>query len=32
MVHFHRNVASHVPGTKIKQVAMMLKDIYAQEV
>jgi len=31
MVHFHRNVASHVPSTKVKQVAMMLKAIYAQE-
>ena len=31
MVNFHRNVASHVPSTKVKQVAMMLKAIYAQE-
>ena len=31
MVHFHRNVASHVPSTKVKQVARMLKAIYAQE-
>ena len=31
MVHFHRNVANHVPSTKVKQVAMMLKAIYAQE-
>lgn len=31
MVHFHRNVASHVPSTKLKQVALMLKAIYAQE-
>jgi transposase-like protein len=31
MVHFHRNVASHVPSTRVKQVAMMLKAIYAQE-
>lgn len=31
MVHFHRNVASLVPSTKVKQVALMLKAIYAQE-
>ena len=31
MVHFHRNVSSHVPSTKVKQVSMMLKAIYAQE-
>ena len=31
MVHFHRNVSSHVPSTKTKQVALMLKAIYAQE-
>lgn len=31
MVHFHRNVASKVPSTKVKLVAMMLKAIYAQE-
>ena len=31
MVHFHRNVSSHVPSTKVKQVALMLKAIYAQE-
>ena len=31
MVHFHRNVANKVPSSKVKQVAMMLKAIYAQE-
>ena len=31
MVHFHRNVANKVPSNKVKQVAMMLKAIYAQE-
>lgn len=31
MVHFHRNVAGKVPSTKVKQVARMLKAIYAQE-
>ena len=31
MVHFHRNVASHVPSNKVKEVAKMLKAIYAQE-
>ena len=31
MVHFHRNVSNKVPSTKVKQVAMMLKAIYAQE-
>ena len=31
MVHFYRNVFSHVPNTKIKQVSMMLKAIHAQE-
>ncbi len=31
MVHFHRNVANRVPSTKVKQVARMLKAIYAQE-
>ena len=28
---FHRNVAGKVPSTKVKQVARMLKAIYAQE-
>jgi len=31
MVHFHRNVASRVPRNKTKEVARMLKAIYAQE-
>jgi transposase-like protein len=31
MVHFYRNVFSHVPNSKVKQVAMMLKAIHAQE-
>ncbi len=31
MVHFHRNVANRVPSTKVKEVARMLKAIYAQE-
>ncbi len=31
MVHFHRNVAGKVPSTKVKEVARMLKAIYAQE-
>lgn len=30
-VHFYRNVFSHVPSTKIKLVANMLKAIHAQE-
>lgn len=30
-VHFYRNVFSHVPKTKLKQVANMLKAIHAQE-
>ncbi len=31
VVHFYRNVFSHVPSTKVKQVALMLKAIHAQE-
>jgi putative transposase len=31
MVHYHRNVASMVPNGKVKEVAAMLKAIYAQE-
>ena len=31
VVHFYRNVFSTVPRTKIKQVALMLKAIHAQE-
>jgi len=30
-VHFYRNVFSHVPSTKVKQVSLMLKAIHAQE-
>lgn len=30
-VHFYRNVFSHVPNAKVKQVANMLKAIHAQE-
>lgn len=30
-VHFYRNVFSHVPNTKVKHVANMLKAIHAQE-
>ena len=30
-VHFYRNVFSHVPSNKVKQVANMLKAIHAQE-
>jgi transposase-like protein len=31
MVHFYRNVFSHVPNAKVKEVARMLKAIHAQE-
>ena len=31
MVHFYRNVFSHVPATKIREVSHMLKAIHAQE-
>lgn len=31
VVHFYRNVFSHVPNGKVKQVALMLKAIHAQE-
>ena len=31
MVHFHRNVYNRVPSRKVKEVARMLKAIYAQE-
>ncbi len=31
VVHFYRNVFSTVPRAKIKQVALMLKAIHAQE-
>ena len=30
-VHFYRNVFSHVPRNKVRQVAAMLKAIHAQE-
>lgn len=30
-VHFYRNVFSHVPSTKVRDVAKMLKAIHAQE-
>ena len=31
MVHFYRNVFSHVPNAKMKEIARMLKAIHAQE-
>jgi transposase-like protein len=31
VVHFYRNIFSHVPSNKVKQVALMLKAIHAQE-
>jgi putative transposase len=31
VVHFYRNVFSHVPPTKVREVAAMLKAIHAQE-
>ena len=31
VVHFYRNVFSHVPATKVRDVAKMLKVIHAQE-
>ena len=31
MVHFYRNVFSHVPSTKMREVSHMLKAIHAQE-
>ena len=31
MVHFYRNVFSHVPATKVREVSHMLKVIHAQE-
>jgi len=30
-VHFYRNVFSHVPAAKLREVALMLKAIHAQE-
>ena len=31
VVHFYRNAFSHVPNTKVREVAAMLKAIHAQE-
>ena len=31
VVHWYRNAFSHVPSTKLRQVALMLKAIHAQE-
>ena len=31
VVHFYRNVFSHVPNTKVAEVARMLKAVHAQE-
>ena len=31
MVHFYRNVFSHVPSTKVREVSHQLKAIHAQE-
>ena len=31
MVHFYRNIFSHVPSTKVREVTHMLKAIHAQE-
>src|SRR5882672_10306191 len=31
MVHFYRNIFSHVPATKVREVSHMLKAIHAQE-
>ncbi len=31
MVYFYRNVFSHVPSTKVREVSYMLKAIHAQE-
>src|SRR3974377_98413 len=31
MVHFYRNVFTHVPATKVREVSHMLKAIHAQE-
>jgi len=31
VVHFYRNVSSHVPSTKVREVSHMLKAIHAQE-
>jgi putative transposase len=29
IVHWHRNIFSHVPSTKVREIAAMLKAIYA---
>ena len=31
IVHWYRNIFSHVPSTKVRQVSLMLKAIHAQE-
>ena len=31
MVHFYRNIFSHVPATKVREVSYMLKAIHSQE-
>ena len=31
VIHFYRNVFSHVPSTKVREVSYMLKAIHAQE-
>jgi transposase-like protein len=31
MVHFYRNVFSHVPATRVREVSHMLKAFHAQE-
>jgi putative transposase len=31
MVHFYRNVFSHVPSTRVREVSHMLKAVHAQE-
>jgi putative transposase len=30
-VHWHRNIFSHVPSTKVREIAAMLKAIHASE-
>ena len=31
VVHWYRNIFSHVPSTKVREIAAMLKAIYASE-
>src|SRR4029450_9195108 len=31
IVHWYRNIFSHVPGTKVREIAAMLKAIHAGE-